>query len=331
MEKINAAITGVGCHLPDGIITNEDLSHMVDTSDEWIMTRIGIKERRIQREAGKATSDMAAKAIEQLMDKTGLKADQIDLLICATVTADMRFPATACLIADKIGATNAFAFDINAGCSGFIFSLSAAARYVESGRYKKVVLVGAEKMTSIVDYTDRATCPIFGDGAAAVLLEPTTEKVGVLDEDLHSDGSGWVHLHMKAGGSLNPSTHETVDKRWHYIYQEGQPVFKAAVIKMADVAENIVKRNGLDAEKIWIAPHQANLRIIDAVQKRLDVPKDHVMINIEKYGNTTAATIPLLLCEWEKKLKKGDDLVLCAFGAGFTWGGIWLRWAYDGK
>ena len=331
MEKINAIITGVGCYLPDYVLTNDELSRMVDTSDEWIMTRIGIKERRIQKEEGKATSDMGAAAIHELLRKTGVRPEEIDLVLCATVTPDMRFPATACLIADKVGAKNAFAFDINSGCSGFVFALSTAAHYVESGRYKKVVLVGAEKMSSMVDYTDRATCPIFGDGAAAVLLEPTTEKLGVLDEELYSDGSGWTHLHMKAGGSLIPPSHETVDKRWHYIYQEGQPVFKWAVSKMADVAENIVKRNGLDANKVWVAPHQANLRIIDAVQRRLGVPHERVMINIEKYGNTTAATIPLLLCEWEKQFKKGDDIVLCAFGAGFSWGGIWLKWAYDAK
>lgn len=331
MEKINAAITGVGCYIPDYVLTNEELSRMVDTSDEWIMTRIGIKERRILRDPDKATAYMAGQAVDDLLRKKGVSPEEIDLLVCATVTPDMRFPATACLIADKVGARNAFAFDINSGCSGFVFALSAVSHYVESGRYKKVVLVGAEKMSSMVDYTDRSTCPIFGDGAAAVLLEPVTEQLGVLDEDLHSDGSGWIHLHMKAGGSLIPPSHETVDKRMHYIYQEGQPVFKWAVSKMADTAETIVKRNNLDPSHVWIVPHQANLRIIDAVQKRLDVPKEHVMINIQKYGNTTSATIPLLFCEWEKQLKKGDDLVLCAFGAGFSWGGIWLKWAYDTK
>ena len=331
MEKINAAITGVGCYLPDYVLTNDELSRMVDTSDEWIMSRIGIKERRIQKEEGKATSDMAAAAVNELLRKTGIAPEEIDMVLCATVTPDRCFPATACLIADKVGAKNAFAFDINSGCSGFVFSLATAAHFVESGRYKKVVLVGAEKMSSMVDYTDRSTCPIFGDGAAAVLIEPTTEKLGVLDEELYSDGSGWSHLHMKAGGSLIPPSHETVDKRWHYIYQEGQAVFKWAVLKMADVAESIVKRNGLDSNKVWVAPHQANLRIIDAVQRRLGVPAERVMINIEKYGNTTSATIPLLLCEWEKKFKKGDDIILCAFGAGFSWGGIWLKWAYDAK
>lgn len=329
MEKIHAAIVGLGSYLPDYVLTNEELSRMVDTTDEWIMERIGIKERRIQREEGKATSDMGAAAVEDLLRRTGLKPEEVDLLICATVTPDMRFPATSCLIADKVGIRNAFAFDLTSGCSGFVYALSTAARYVESGRYKNVVLVGAEKMSSMIDYTDRATCPIFGDGAAAVLLRPTTENVGVLDEEMGTDGVGAKHLHMKAGGSLYPATHETVDKRWHYVYQEGQAVFKWAVVKMADVAETVVKRNGIDPKTVWIAPHQANLRIIQAVQRRLGCAEEQVMVNIHKYGNTTAATIPLLLCEWEKKLKKGDDIVLCAFGAGFSWGAIWLRWAYN--
>ena len=263
MEKIHAIITGVGAYLPDYRLTNEELSRMVDTSDEWIMERIGIKERRIQRERGKATSDMGVEAVRDLFGKTGTKPEEVDLLICATVTPDMRFPATSCLIADKLGIRNAFAFDLTSGCSGFVYALSTAARYVESGRYKKVVLVGSEKMSSMIDYTDRATCPIFGDGAGAVLLEPTTEEYGVLDEVMGTDGCGAKHLHMKAGGSLYPPTHETVDKRWHYVYQEGQAVFKWAVVKMADVAEAVVKRNNLDPAKVWIAPHQANLRIIN--------------------------------------------------------------------
>lgn len=331
MEKIHAAITGLGQYLPDYVLTNEELGRMVDTSDEWIMERIGIKERRIQREPGQATSDMGAAAVLDLMKNTGLKPEEVDLLLCATVTADMRFPSCACLIADKTGVRNAFAYDVSSGCSGFVYALSTAARFVESGRYRKVVVVGAEKMSSMIDYTDRATCPIFGDGAAAVLLEPTTEEYGVLDEEMGTDGSGWKHLHMKAGGSLCPASHETVDKRWHYVYQEGQAVFKWAVLKMADVAETIVKRNNLDPETVWIAPHQANLRIISAVQKRIGVAPERVMINIDRYGNTTAATIPLLFCEWEKKLKKGDDVVICAFGAGFSWGAIWLKWAYDAR
>lgn len=328
MEKIHAVIKGVGGYLPEGVLTNEELSRMVDTTDEWIMSRIGIKERHILREEGKATSDLGVEAVKDLFAKTGTKPEEVDLLICATVTPDMRFPATSCIICDKLGIRNAFAFDLTSGCSGFVYGLSTAARYVESGLYKKVVLVGAEMMSSIIDYTDRATCPIFGDGAGAVLLEPTTEALGVLDEVMGTDGVGRAHLHMKAGGSLMPPTHETIDQRLHYVYQEGQPVFKWAVVKMADVAEEVMKRNHLDPEKTWLAPHQANLRIIDAVANRMGLSQDKVMINIHKYGNTTAATIPLLLWEWEKQLKKGDDLVLCAFGAGFSWGAIWVKWAY---
>ncbi|MEG2666659.1 MAG: beta-ketoacyl-ACP synthase III, partial [Bacteroidales bacterium] len=264
MEKIHAAITGIGAYLPDYILTNEELSKMVDTSDEWIMSRIGIKERRILREKGMATSDLGAEAVKNLLKKTGTKPEDIDLLVCATVTPDMRFPATSCIICDKIGIRNAFAFDLTSGCSGFVYGLSTVAKFVESGRYKKVVFVGAEVMSSMIDYTDRATCPIFGDGAAAVLVEPTIEEVGCLDEAMGTDGCGRVHLHMKAGGSLFPPTHETVDKRMHYVYQEGQAVFKWAVVKMAEVAETMLERNHLDPQKVWIAPHQANLRIIDA-------------------------------------------------------------------
>ncbi len=328
MEKIHAVIKGVGGYVPDYILTNDELSRMVDTTDEWIMTRIGIKERRLLREAGKATSDLGVEAVKNLFAKTGTKPEEVDLLICATVTPDMRFPATSCIICDKLGIKNAFAFDLTSGCSGFVYALSTAARFVESGRYKKVVLVGAEVMSSIIDYTDRATCPIFGDGAGAVLLEPSTEGYGVLDEEMGTDGCGRVHLHMKAGGSLMPPTHETIDKRLHYVYQEGQAVFKWAVVKMADVAEAVMKRNGLDPNKTWLVPHQANLRIIDAVARRMELSSERVMINIQKYGNTTAATIPLLLWEWEDKLKKGDDLVICAFGSGFSWGAICLKWAY---
>ncbi len=328
MEKIHAVIKGVGGYVPDYILTNDELSRMVDTTDEWIMTRIGIKERRLLREEGKATSDLGVEAVKNLFAKTGTKPEEVDLVICATVTPDMRFPATSCIICDKLGIKNAFAFDLTSGCSGFVYALSTAARFVESGRYKKVVLVGAEVMSSIIDYTDRATCPIFGDGAGAVLLEPSTEGYGVLDEEMGTDGCGRVHLHMKAGGSLMPPTHETIDKRLHYVYQEGQAVFKWAVVKMADVAEAVMKRNGLDPNKTWLVPHQANLRIIDAVARRMELSSERVMINIQKYGNTTAATIPLLLWEWEDKLKKGDDLVICAFGSGFSWGAIWLKWAY---
>ena len=328
MSQIRAAITGVGGYLPPDVITNDDLSRMVDTSDEWIMTRIGIKTRHVLKGEGKGTSDLAVEAIKELFAKTGTKPEEVDLLICCTVTPDMLFPSTACIICDKLDIRNAFAFDLNAGCSGFLYGLSTATRFIESGKYKKVVLVGAEKMTSLVDYTDRATSPIFGDGAAAVLVEPTTEFLGVLDEELKSDGAGRVHLHMKAGGSVKPSSHETIDAREHYIYQEGQAVFKWAVSKMADTAVDVMKRNNLDPNKTWLAPHQANLRIIDAVGQRMEIDSSRVMVNIERFGNTTAATIPLLLWESESKLKKGDDIILAAFGAGFTWGAMWLKWAY---
>jgi 3-oxoacyl-[acyl-carrier-protein] synthase-3 len=328
MSQIRAAITGVGGYLPPDVITNDDLSRLVDTSDEWIMTRIGIKTRHVLKGEGKGTSDLAVEAIKELFAKTGTKPEEVDLLICCTVTPDMLFPSTACIICDKLDIRDAFAFDLNAGCSGFLYGLSTATRFIESGKYKKVVLVGAEKMTSLVDYTDRATSPIFGDGAGAVLIEPTTEFVGVLDEELKSDGAGRVHLHMKAGGSVKPSSHETIDAREHYIYQEGQAVFKWAVSKMADTAVDVMKRNNLDPNKTWLAPHQANLRIIDAVGQRMEIDSSRVMINIERFGNTTAATIPLLLWEAESKLKKGDDIILAAFGAGFTWGAMWLKWAY---
>ncbi|MDR2908153.1 MAG: ketoacyl-ACP synthase III [Bacteroidales bacterium] len=328
MSPIKAAITGVGAYVPKDVLTNDDLSKMMDTSDEWIMTRIGIKTRHILKGEGKGTSDLGAEAVKELLAKTNTKPEEVDLLICATVTPDMAFPSTSCIICDKVGIRNAFAFDINAGCSGFLYSLSTASKFVECGRYKKVVLVGAEKMTSITDYTDRATSPIFGDGAGAVLLEPTTDNFGVMDEELKSDGVGRVHLHMKAGGSVRPASHETVDAREHFIYQEGQAVFKWAVSKMADVATEVMQRNHLDPNTTWLAPHQANLRIIDAVGHRMGIDASRVMINIEKYGNTTAATIPLLLWEWESKLKKGDDIIIATFGAGFTWGAIWLKWAY---
>jgi 3-oxoacyl-[acyl-carrier-protein] synthase-3 len=330
MNKINAAITGVGGYVPDYVLTNDEISKMVDTTDEWIMTRIGIKERRILKTVGGGTSDLGAKAVEELLRKTGTKPEEVDLLICTTVTPDMQFPATANIISDKVGIKNAFSFDLNAGCSGFLYGLSVAVKFVVSGQYKKVVLVGADKMSSIVDYTDRSVCPIFGDGAGAVLLEPTTENVGVLDEILRSDGFGRVHLHQKAGGSVKPATHETVDAREHFIYQEGQPVFKYAVKGMADVSDEILKKNGLDHDSLnWLVPHQANLRIINATAERMNLAKEKVMINIQKYGNTTDGTLPLLLWEWEKQLKKGDNLILSTFGAGFTWGAIYLKWAYN--
>ncbi|MEI6695031.1 MAG: beta-ketoacyl-ACP synthase III [Bacteroidota bacterium] len=332
MTKIRAAITGVGACLPDYILTNEELSKMVDTTDEWIMTRIGIKERRILKGEGKGSSDLGAGAVLDLLKKTNTSPEEVELLICATVTPDMQFPATANIICDKAGIKNAFSFDLNAGCSGFLFALATACRFVETGHYKKVIVVGAEKMSSIVDYTDRSVCPIFGDGSGAVLLEPVEEEIGIMDMLLRTDGAGRVHLHQKAGGSVKPSSHATVDAREHFIYQEGQPVFKAAVSKMADTAVELMEKNNLTADDIaYLVPHQANMRIIDATGKRMDLPADKVMINIQKYGNTTAATLPLLLYDYEKKLKKGDNLILATFGAGFTWGAIWLKWAYDSK
>ena len=332
MSKIRAAITGVNGYVPEYILTNDELSRMVDTTDEWIMTRIGIKERRIIKGEGKATSDVGAEAVRGLLEKTNTKPEEIDLLICATVTPDMQFPATANIISDKVGIKNAFSFDLNAGCSGFLYALNTASKFVECGSNKKVVVVGAEKMSSIVDYTDRATCPIFGDGASAILLEPTEEEVGIIDSILRVDGVGRIHLHQKAGGSLKPSSHETIDAREHFIYQEGQPVFKWAVSKMADVSTEIMEKNNLKSEDIaWLVPHQANMRIIEATANRMNLDKDKVMINIQRFGNTTAATLPLCLWEWEPKLKKGDNIILSAFGAGFTWGAIYLKWAYDPK
>jgi len=329
MNKIRAAITGIAAYVPDYVLTNEELSHMVDTTDEWIMTRIGIKERRILKGEGKGTSDMGAAAVKRLLKKTGTDPSEIDMLICAVVTPDMLFPATANIISDKTGVKNAFGFDLNAGCSSFLYALVTASKFVESGSHKKVIVVGADKMSSIVDYTDRATCPIFGDGAGAVLLEPTTEGFGVMDAIMHVDGAGRKHLHQVAGGSVKPPTHETIDAREHYIYQEGQPVFKAAVMHMADVSVEMMERHHLKAENVWLVPHQANMRIIEATAHRMNLSKERVMINIQRYGNTTSATLPLCLWEWENKLKKGDDLILATFGAGFTWGAVYLKWAYD--
>lgn len=304
---------------------------MVDTSDEWIMTRIGIKERRILKGEGKGTSDMGAEAVRELLRKTGTKPEEVDMLICGVVTPDMLFPATANIIADKTDIRNAFGYDMNAGCSSFLYALTAASKFVESGSHKKVIVVGADKMSSIVDYTDRATCPIFGDGAAAVLLEPTTEDYGVIDAMLQSDGVGRIHLHQKAGGSVKPPTYETIDAREHFIYQEGQPVFKWAVSKMADISVEMMKKHGLTPETLtWLVPHQANMRIIEATAHRMGIRKEQVMINIQRYGNTTSATLPLCLWEWENQLRKGDNIILAAFGAGFTWGALYLKWAYDG-
>lgn len=332
MSKIKAAITGVFGYLPEYILTNEELSRMVDTSDEWIMTRIGIKERRIIKGIGKGTSDVGTEAVNGLLKKTNTRPEEIDLMICATVTPDMQFPATANIISDKAGIKNAFSYDLNAGCSGFLYALVTATKFIESGFNKKVIVVGAEKMSSIVDYSDRATCPIFGDGAAAVLLEPTTEEIGIIDSVLRVDGVGRIHLHQKAGGSVKPASHETIDANEHFVYQEGQAVFKWAVLKMADVSLEVMERNNLKPEDIkWLVPHQANLRIIDATANRMKLDKDKVMINIEKFGNTTAATLPLCLWEWEPQLHKGDNIILTAFGAGFTWGATYLKWAYDPK
>ena len=314
--------------VPDYVLTNHELANMVDTSDEWITTRTGINERRILKDPSKGTSDMAANAISALLEKANISADQIDLIICATVTPDMLFPSTACLIANKIGANNAFGFDLSAACSAFLFALDCGAKYITSGIYKRVVVVGADKMSSIVDYTDRKTCVIFGDGAGAVLLEPDQES-GIIDSILKVDGSGGGYLKMIAGGSLNPASQETVANRQHYIYQDGKTVFKFAVTNMADVSEEIMQKNGLKGEDVaWLVPHQANLRIIDATAKRVNIDAKKVMINIDRYGNTTAATIPLCLADWEDKLKKNDKLILAAFGGGFTWGAIYLKWAY---
>ncbi len=329
MTRTKVAITAVQGYLPDYVLSNGELEQMVDTTDEWISTRTGIKERRILKGEGLATSDMAAEAVKKLLEKRGIAADEVDMLVCSTVTPDMKFPATANLISHKAGIKNAFSFDMNAACSGFIYALISAANYVESGRYKKVVVVGADKMSSIVDYTDRQTCVIFGDGACAVLLEPTTEDVGIMGHRFASDGFGHVHLHMKAGGSLKPPSHDTIDAREHYVYQEGQPVFKFAVTKMSEVSLQLMEEHGLQPDDVtWLVPHQANMRIIEATGRRIGIPSERVMINIHKFGNTTNATIPLCLWDYESQLKKGDNLVLTAFGGGFTWGAIWLKWAY---
>ncbi len=332
MEKVRATITGVGAYVPEYILDNHELSKMVDTSDEWIMTRVGIKERHILKEEGEGTSFMGARAVEDLLKKTGTKPEEVDLLLCATVTPDHPFPATANIIADKVGIKNAHGFDINGACSGLLYTLDVAAKFIESGAKKKVVVVGADKMSSIVDYTDRTTCVLFGDAGTALLLEPTTEDVGLKDTILQADGSGRHYLYQKAGGSAYPATHETVDNKWHYIYQDGKTVFKHAVSRMADVSVEIMKRNNISPEDLaWLVPHQANLRIIDATAQRMGISRDQVMINIERYGNTTAATIPLCLYEWEKDLKKGDNIILAAFGAGFTWGATYIKWGYDGS
>ena len=329
MSKITAAITEVGGYVPDYVLKNSELEKMVETTDEWIVSRTGVKERRILKGERLGTSDLGAPAVLELCRKRGIDPLEIELLICATTTGDYVFPATANIITDKIGAKNAFGYDIQAACSGFLFALVTGAKFIESGQYKKVVVVGADKMSSIVDYTDRTTCILFGDAAGAVLLEPNTENYGILDSILKSDGSGLVYLHQKSGGSVSPSSYKTIDAKEHFVYQEGPQVFKFAVVKMAEVSAEIMEKNNLRSEDIaWLVPHQANKRIIDATAKRMGLGPEKVMLNIDKYGNTTNATIPLCLWEWQSKLKKGDNLIIAAFGGGFTWGSIWVRWGF---
>ena len=329
MNKIRAAITGVGGYVPDYILSNKELEKMVETTDEWITTRTGIKERRILKGENQGVSVMAIAAVKELLAKTNTNPADIDLLIFATITPDMTFPASANIVATAVGATNAFSYDIGAACSGFIYALTTGASFIEAGRYKKIIVIGGDKMSSILDYTDRTTCIIFGDGAGCVLLEPTTEEVGIIDYTLKSDGSGETYLHLKAGGSRMPASHETVDKRQHYVHQEGAAVYKFAVTNMAEVAAQVADRNHLTKDSIsWLVPHQANKRIIDATASRVGIAEDKVMMNIHRYGNTTSGTIPLLLWDYEKQLKKGDNLLLAAFGGGFTWGAIYVKWAY---
>ncbi len=315
--------------MPDYVLTNAELEKLVDTNDEWIATRTGIRERRILKEEGLATSYLGEQAVRGLLEKTGTKPEEVELLICATVTPDMMFPDTANLIAYRTGLKNAFTFDLSAACSGFLFALTTGAKYIESGMYKKVIVVGADKMSSLDDYTDRATCILFGDAGGAVMLEPSKDGNGIMDSILHSDGVGAENLYQRAGGSLKPATHETVDAKEHFAFQNGRPVYKAAVAGMSGVVKEMMQKHNLSADDIaWVVPHQANLRIIESVASMADFPMEKVMVNIQKYGNTTAATLPLCLWEWEKQLKKGDNLILTAFGGGYTWGAIWVKWAY---
>jgi 3-oxoacyl-[acyl-carrier-protein] synthase III len=326
---MRAAITALHGYVPDYVLTNKELESMIDTTDEWITSRTGIKERRILREPGKASSDIGVEAVKGLCEKRGISPEDIELIIVATVTPDMVFPATANILADKIGAKNAWSFDISAACSGFLYALQTGAKFIESGTHKKVVVVGVDKMSAILDYQDRATCVIFGDGGGAVLLEPTESEFGIMDAQLYSDGIGRHHLHMKAGGSLKPASIETVTNREHFVYQEGQAVFKWAVTKMADVSYEVMERNNLTSDSVsYLLAHQANKRIIDATAARMGLDTDKVLMNIERYGNTTAGTIPLLMHDYEKQFKKGDNLILSAFGGGFTWGAIFIKWAY---
>lgn len=330
MTKIKAAITGVHGYLPDYVLSNKELEQLVDTTDEWILTRTGISERRILKGEGLGVSDIAVGAVKGLLEKTNTRPEEIDLVVFCTVTPDMVFPASANILCDKVGMVNAWGFDLGAACSGFLYGLTTASRFIETGAHKKVIVVGADKMSAIIDYSDRSTCVIFGDGGGAVLLEPTTEDVGIMDSILKSDGAGRHFLHQKAGGSVKPPTHETIDNKEHYVYQEGQQVFKFAVTKMADVAAEIMEKNHLTSDDIsWLVPHQANKRIIDATASRMGLSNEKVMVNIQRYGNTTNGTIPICLWEWEKQLKKGDNLILAAFGGGFTWGATWIKWAYN--
>jgi len=332
MAKIRAAITGVQGYVPDYVLTNQELETMVDTNDEWIQSRTGIVERRILKGEDQGTSVIGAEAVKGLLEKTNTNPEEVDMIICATVTPDMPFPATANIVADMVGAKNAFGYDLSAACSGFLYALATGSQFIATGVYKKVIVIGADKMSSIIDYTDRTTCIIFGDGGGAVLLEPTEEEVGVMDSVLKSDGSGAPYLHMKAGGSRKPATAETVARREHYAYQEGSTVFKFAVTNMADVAAEVMEKNNLSGDDIsWLVPHQANKRIIDATARRMGVGDDKVMLNIQRYGNTTAGTLPLCLWDYESQLNKGDNVILAAFGGGFTWGATWLKWAYDPK
>lgn len=331
MEKLHAVITGVGGYVPDYVLTNEELSHMVDTNDEWIMTRIGVKERRILNEEGLGTSYMARKACKQLLQKTGVDPESIDCVIVTTSTADYHFPSCASIVVGKCGLKNAFAFEYSAACCGFLYAMDTASCMIESGRYKKIILIGADKMSSVVNYKDRATCPIFGDGAAAVLIEGTTEEVGLVDSYFDTDGIGLPFLHLAAGGSVCPPSYFTIDNGMHYIHQEGRTVFKYAVTNMSNCCVKIAERNGLNKDNIaWVIPHQANVRIIEAVAHRLELPMDKVMMNIQHFGNTSAATLPLCLWEFEKQLKKGDNLIFTAFGAGFTYGASYVKWGYNG-
>ena len=330
MSKITAAIKGIHGWVPDYVLTNDELTTMVDTSDEWITTRTGIKERRILKGEDQGTSVIGVHAVRGLLEKTSTRPEEVDLIICATTTPDMLFPATANIIANQVGAVNAFSYDLQAACSGFLYALSTGAQFIETGKYQKIVIVGADKMSSIIDYEDRATCIIFGDGGGAVLLEPSEQGYGVLDSILRSDGSGEPHLHMKAGGSRRPSSHETIDQKQHFVYQEGAAVFKFAVINMAEVSARIMEKNHLKPDDIlWLVPHQANKRIIDATASRMGITNGKVMLNIHRYGNTTSGTIPLCLFDYESDLKKGDNLILSAFGGGFTWGSVYVKWGYD--